>query len=127
MRRAALVAAALVTSGCAALVTGTREEVEIRTVPSGARVLLVPGHYEATTPVTLDLPRKDAPYLVRVELDGHQPQRSYIRGDTNSWVWGNVLLGPLGVLIDWTLGTFNDLEPNEIVLELEPLQKEERP
>lgn len=115
-------ALALTCSACATLVTGTRERISIRTEPSGASVSLAPGHYEARTPATFELPRAGAPYLVTVSLEGYEPQRSYLRAEPNAWLWGNILIGGvIGIALDWAFGAINDLEPDQIDLVLQPL------
>ncbi len=108
--------------------SGTSESVQVETEPPGASVLVRPGDVRVVTPATLKLSRSDAPYTLKIDLEGYRPQRTYIRGRGNPWLWGNILLGGVpGILIDWATGSVVDLEPDEIRLVLEPKPEDGTP
>ena len=84
---------------------------------------VTPGDFEARTPATFDLPRERAPYRVAVGLVGHHAAERRLERATNPWVWGNLPL-PLTaafVLVDWATGALNAVVPEQLDVELEPV------
>ena len=115
-----LISATVLAAACASIISGTSENVSVTSDPLGATVLLEPGGLKFTTPVTLPLKRKDAPYLLTFTLAGYKPYETYIHTTTNNWVWGNLLLGGLiGLAVDFSNGAATALTPKQVQANLE--------
>lgn len=113
---------ALCVAGCAALVSGSKQKVEITSSPEQASFkILNTLNVEVasgTTPETVKLPRKSE-YVVHIELEGYKEAKVPLERGTNGWVWGNILCGGLiGLLVDFTSGSAYKLEPDQVHLEL---------
>jgi hypothetical protein len=66
---------ALGSTGCATIMHGTRQDVSITSVPSGAAVT-INGQDKGKTPVAVELPRKDK-HLLKLELPGYLTFEQY--------------------------------------------------
>lgn len=98
---------------CASIMQGTTQQVGIGSSPTGARVL-VNGQALGTTPVNLDLARKEK-HLVRIELDGYEPYELAMTRSVSGWVVGNILFGGLiGLAVDAMSGGMYKLSPEQI-------------
>ena len=90
----ALVAAAtLVNSGCATMLSGTEQQVTIRTDPPDAEVI-IDGVTQGKGSATVDLSRGDL-HKVRVEHPDHEPATVALDTEMNPKTWLNMLLLPL--------------------------------
>jgi len=97
-------------SGCATVVSGTKQRVGFDSTPQGATAKLSSGE-EVKTPGQLELSRSQT-YDVIFEKDGYVPAQSHIGQTTNSTVFGNILLGGLiGMIVDSSTGAAYDLHP----------------
>lgn len=100
---------------------GTTQEVGISSQPSNA-VVTINGQDHGTTPMIIDLKRKDS-HMVRINLEGYQPYESSLTRSTSGWVWGNIVFGGLiGLVVDATAGGMYKLTPEQISAELRAVQ-----
>ena len=118
---AAIVAASMVT-GCATVTRGTKQKFEIKSQPPGADVSMTTGE-TCVTPCTLKLKRKTA-FVATITKPGYKPAQvnvtSSVHGGGVAGAAGNVLLGGIvGIVVDGTNGSMNDLTPNPIDVTLE--------
>jgi uncharacterized protein YceK len=105
--------AALLTTGCATIVHGTRQNVGISSTPAGASVT-IDNLQSGTTPVFSKLRRKEN-HVVRIELSGYQPMDLALTSSVSGWVWGNVAIGGLiGLAVDAISGGMYKLSPEEL-------------
>ena len=82
---------------------GGGQDIGMSSVPTGATVS-VDGQSMGTTPVNVELSRKDK-HLVRFELAGYAPYELAMTRSVSGWVWGNLLFGGLpGLAIDAITG-----------------------
>lgn len=119
--------ATLVFIGCASILGGgTRQDVQISSMPAAAKVKVersgAMGRIEAvwagTTPATVNLRRKHE-YVVTISLEGYRPMEVALEHGTNGWVWGNLLCGGiLGLIIDFSNGAAKKLVPGEVNVQL---------
>lgn len=115
-------------AGCATMTRGTRQAFTVTSEPSNANVQFSTGQ-TCTTPCTLELPRGDD-FQVTVTREGYQEQTanvvSAISGGGGAGMAGNVVFGGLiGAGVDAASGAMNDLQPNPLHIELEPVGDEE--
>jgi hypothetical protein len=119
-RASALVsAAAIVFGGCASLMSGPSQHVDLSPSPPDAR-LYVDGQATAAGRVQLERARS---HSIRVERDGFEARSENIETGMNPWVFGNLILGPLffvGIFVDAVSGAISRLSPDEMRLELAP-------
>lgn len=109
----ALSTAMVMLSGCASIISGTKQEVSVNSVPSGANVK-INGMNRGQTPIVLDLKRMKS-HTVRIEMDGYQPYDLALSKGVNGWVLGNVIFGGLiGLVIDAVDGAIYTIKPDTI-------------
>ncbi len=86
----------LLAGGCASIVHGTRQKVEIFTDPPGATA--TSGNQQVTTPGVLKLSRKVKNTQIRIEKEGFAPKTILLERRTSGLVWLNFVGIPAGVL-----------------------------
>lgn len=110
-------------SGCASIIHGTYQKIEITSQPKGATII-VDGKKYGTTPQLLKLkrmgrfkeePKEKQSYAVTLEMEGFHPFELTIRRQVDGWFIGNVFIGGLlGIIIDATNGSMYKLTPGQI-------------
>lgn len=109
-------------SGCATIVNGSTQTVEITSDPPGAKAIVLPGGKELMTPAAAFLERKRV-HTVLFELDGYQPATGYLdRTASNVTVWNVVLGGLIGILVDHSTGAVFRLIPDPLHVDLKPVE-----
>jgi hypothetical protein len=108
---------ALLFAGCATIMHGTTQQLDIRSTPTTAKVLI--DHTSVgVTPILSTLTRKSS-HLVRLELEGYQPYEATISRGVSGWVWGNLVFGGLiGLAVDAVTGGLYQLSPAQIQAEM---------
>lgn len=115
---------AVVASGCATVIHGTKQTVAIHSVPEGATATILPEGSVVTTPAEIKLSRKNA-HTVLFERDGFARAIGYLDRVTSGAVYGNLLLGGfIGASVDNSNGAAYRLTPDPLEVELEPLESE---
>lgn len=114
---AALCAAALWTSGCATIIRGSNDTVQISSSPTGADVKLSNG-MTGRTPVAFKLPRS-IPVVVEFKRVGYEDTSVSIvpkfSGAGGVGMAGNVVAGGIiGIAVDSVSGAMYDLYPNPL-------------
>jgi len=107
-------------AGCATLIHGSSQEIEVDSTPSEARVE-VEGRPVGTTPTTAVL-KRNREYTVSIYRDGYEPHHVTLRSGRSIWATVNILnlLVP-GLLIDASTGALHSLDPGTVAPELEPV------
>jgi hypothetical protein len=107
-------------AGCATLIHGSDESIEVTSTPSGASVE-VNGRPVGETPTTAILERGKS-YTVKIYRDGYEPHTATLRNGRSLWISLNIfnLMLP-GLLVDASTGAFYSLEPDQISAELDSL------
>ena len=104
-------------SGCATIINGTSQKIQVTSEPSDTKVL-VDGQNSYVTPVKLRLERRRDHELVFTK-DGYESQTVKLAHVLSWVVAGNTLLGgPLGWVFDIFAGTQYVLVPNPVKVEL---------
>lgn len=120
MLRAVGVALVVTLSGCASVIHGTWQTVEITSQPSGATARVLPGDTIVTTPASVELPRKQV-HTVRVEMPGYCRETVYVDRMVSSALMGNLLIGGfIGTSIDVSNGAAFELTPDPVAVNLRP-------
>lgn len=108
---------AVLISGCASIIQGTRQNVGISSTPSGATVC-VDNKECGKTPCVQELSRKDN-HFVTITLDGYMPYEITLTKSVSGWIWGNIIFGGLiGLVVDAVDGAMYKLTPEQINAEL---------
>jgi uncharacterized protein YceK len=116
----------LLLSGCASIVSGTKQEVSFQSTPDSATVT-VNGRVLGKTPFTNQLDKK-ADQTVVFTKDGYKPVVMQLTTSLDPWFWGNIVLGGLiGSTVDGISGAVNQYAPSQyhITLEKEEVSKNE--
>ena len=118
--------AALTFAGCATIITGTTQNVTIKSVPEAAAFSITNRAGEkihsGSTPFTVSLKRgagyfKPESYTVSFNKAGFAPQQITISGQVTGWYFGNIIFGGLvlGMLIvDPLSGAMFSLSPDNV-------------
>jgi len=107
-------------SGCATIVRGSSQEVEMTSDPPNARVI-VNGEDRGETPTTLSLDT-GRNYQVEFEKDGYASETLNLNKDfTIGWpIFGNVFsFGIIGIVVDVANGSAYKLSPEQLQAALE--------
>src|SRR5262245_58431784 len=120
----AWIALLALSTACATITRGTKQEVSLRSTPPGAIAVIYPSNQRVTTPAEVKLDRERA-HTVRMDLEGYEPGWAYLdrQGDQGAMLpyLGNFLLGGIiGMLIDINSGTMFELVPVPVDVTLEP-------
>jgi len=101
--------AALLTAGCASIISKSDWPMTFNSNPSGAEIVVTDSSgkeiHRGTTPTTLTLHAASgffsgARYDVEVKLSGYNATKGSVSANINGWYWGNILLGGIiGMLI----------------------------
>lgn len=117
----ALVAATLL-SGCASIISGSHDDIMVKTDPEGAdctvyRGAEVLGHVNPT-PGGIVVPRSYGDILVRCVKDDYEGEAMNTSG-LNGWVFGNIIFGligaPIGVIVDTSTSNATSYDPTTVV------------
>ena len=86
-------------SSCAAFVTGTTDEIRVSSEPAGVYFRSNFGHL-GTTPARIDVPC-DEPLEITYFQPGYRDQKLRVDTQLSGWVWGNILSGFIGSIVDF--------------------------
>jgi hypothetical protein len=119
-----LVIAALLSSGCAAIVKGSTQDLTINTDPTGANCdLSRSGIVIATvnpTPGLVQIKKDKNDIEVKCKKSGYAETSGNIPSNFEGWTVGNILIGGfIGIAIDYSSGALNKYEP-ELLVKLTP-------
>jgi hypothetical protein len=115
-----VVACLSVLSGCATIVNGTTEKIQLRSAPDGAQAT-IDGAQTVTTPTTLELSRDDE-HTIAFHKDGYQDDTEKLTSSTSGWIWGNILVGGVvGAVVDAESGAGKKLSSDAVSVTLVPL------
>ena len=90
---------------CASIVTGSHDNVDILSLPSGAAFDTNTGH-NGVTPASISIP-DDVTLEVTYKMEGYQDARASLAPKMSGWFWGNILLGGIiGMIIDGISGNW---------------------
>lgn len=105
--------------GCATLIHGSSQEIQVDSTPSGADVE-VDGRPVGETPLTAVLER-DREYSISMYHEGYEPHHATLRPGRSLWTTVNVFnLFVPGLLVDASTGAFHSLNPGTVTAELVP-------
>ncbi len=109
----------IISSGCATIIHGTTQDLNITTDPSGAD-LNVDGQEHYKSPAKITMKRKDD-HIIEVNMDGYQKETVNIKSVVSGAVAGNILAGGLiGWGVDAASGGQYRLVPENVDLRLRP-------
>ena len=104
-------------TGCATIVHGTSQTVEVRSAPHGANVT-VDGRDVGMTPLKTEF-KRGVPHTVRVSKDGYLQETVVTTTRGNSTIALNAILGGgLGAVIDLASGAATHVNPEAITVDL---------
>lgn len=108
-----LLSSIILLSSCATIISGSRQNVEINSEPSSAKVYI--NEIEiGNTPVQQNLKRNQE-YSLVLKLDGYKTYETKLERKFNAWYIGNIAFGGLiGIIIDPITGAMHKLKPEEI-------------
>ncbi|MCA6236704.1 MAG: PEGA domain-containing protein [Phenylobacterium sp.] len=124
--RTALVAATAASglTACATVTRGSNDAWVVNSEPPGASVTTTNGHFCASTPCAIKMPRKSE-FSAEIKKPGFKTATVSVTHKTAgagaAGVAGNVLVGGvIGLGVDMVTGASQDLVPNPVTVKLEP-------
>ena len=100
-------------ANCASIFCGTKQTVQITSLPAGAAVK-IDGTDSGVTPTQAELSRRQT-HRVGLALAGYKPKEVVLEPGFNPVVLGNILIGGLiGLIVDASTGSCNKLNPGEV-------------
>lgn len=116
-----LVVASFVLSGCATIMHGSYQQIEVSSSPPGARVM-VDSNDVGITPLSVKL-KRSSEQTISVGIAGYEEAELKITHSMAGWVWGNlaliVILAPIGLGIDLISGGFYAFSVDQLYVGLE--------
>lgn len=105
-----LITLSCLSSGCATILHGSKEQVSISSNPAEVTVT-VDSQELGKTPLLVKLPRKEN-HMVKVNLSGYMPYEFVIQRKVDALVVGNILFGGLiGLGVDAITGECINYHP----------------
>lgn len=106
-------AIALLTTSCATIVSGSKQNVRFSSNPSTATIFIDEVEV-GKTPFEIKLARKSE-HSVMIKLAGYQTYETKLTKKFNAWYIGNILFGGLiGIIIDPITGAMYNLSPDQV-------------
>ena len=107
-------------SGCATMVNGKTEKIQLSSAPGGAQAT-IDGSQIVTTPTTVELSRDDE-HTITFHKDGYEDDTEKLTSSTSGWIWGNILVGGVvGAVVDAESGAGKKLSSDAVSVSLVPL------
>lgn len=107
----------LLTTSCATIVSGSKQNVKFSSNPSTATIFIDEVEV-GKTPFEIRLERKNE-HSVMIKLEGYQTFETRLTKKFNGWYIGNILFGGIiGLIIDPITGAMYNLSPSEINAEM---------
>lgn len=106
-------AIALLTSSCATIVSGSKQNIRFDSNPATATIFIDEVEV-GKTPFEIKL-KRNSDHSVMIKLEGYQTYETKLTRKFNAWYIGNILFGGLiGVIIDPITGAIYNLTPEQI-------------
>jgi hypothetical protein len=119
-----LVALAVLTfTGCATILHGSHQELNVRSAPSNVSVYMQ-GEKAGETPMTLHLKRNEH-YILTLKKNGYEPIKVHLHKNFKPLpaILGNIFWsGIIGVVVDLATGAAYKLSPEQINKHLDKLE-----
>lgn len=104
-------------SGCATVMNGPNQDLEVKSEPDGATAKLTNG-YTCTTPCKVEVPRRND-MRVDIKKDGYKPTYVLVQSKLGGATFGNLIAGGIvGGLVDSSNGSSKKLSPNPVSVKL---------
>ena len=110
-------------TGCGAILNGSSKMIDIQCSPSGTSISANPEIGDYTCPTTLKLQRKHS-YVLTFSKEGYNSKKVEIRKGVQAGIiiLDVLLTGLIGVIIDATTGSWNNLKPDQVSVSLEKIE-----
>ena len=103
-------------SGCALIVQGPRESIDVKSIPPG--VLAKAGDRQAITPGELKL-KRNKEHRITFEKEGLPTREATLEPKLSWWLLGNIFFGGLvGLIVDLTTGAGFRLKPTNVEMDM---------
>lgn len=114
---------ALMFTGCATILHGSHQEIQVNSTPSNASVY-INNVKKGTTPTSLHL-KRNGTYTLAFKKDGYKPVKLHLEKNFKPLpaILGNIFWnGVLGVVVDFATGAAYKLSPEQINKHLSELE-----
>jgi hypothetical protein len=119
-----LTAIGIVTTGCASIINGGRQDIAITSSPSNAQVF-VNDKLVGRTPYNGTFRRRSPAKQIEVDLEGYKAFNTEIKRKWNPVTLVNLLtffFAPMGIIMDIVTGAYYKFDPDKVNVDLKPKQ-----
>jgi uncharacterized protein YceK len=121
-RISGMIIAIVFLSGCATIMSGSLQPVQIYSVQSGATVM-INDSVRGKTPMNYTMIRKKKERKIKLVMDGYEPWEINTFRRVNAWLAGNIILGgPIGLVVDAITGAMYVIKPDHIDAQLKKIE-----
>ncbi len=112
-----LISHSLLVSGCASIVSGRHQDVQVISNPPGAEVM-IDGMKRGSTPMVVELKRSER-HTIKLSKEGYLEETRGTKKGFNWWFTGNIIVGGIiGIIIDFATGAVYKVKPEDINVEM---------
>lgn len=116
---ALIVTTSLMFTSCSSIMNGSKDKVNVASDPVGASIV-VNGMKVGQTPAVLQLRRGES-HILEISKAGYNKYTVTTGKSITGWLWGNLVCGGLiGFAIDLGTGNGYDVDPDNIIANLDP-------
>jgi hypothetical protein len=116
----ALACAGPLFAGCATIVHGTTQQIQVDSIPPGADVAIDDSEQHVITPISVKLAR-GSPHRLVFHKAGYQDATRKLTSGPSGWILGNVIAGGVvGIAIDASDGAGRKLSADSVDVTLTP-------
>jgi len=120
LRKIVIVIAVCFLNGCATIIRGDSQYLDIHTCPVGATVKMGNNIFTSPARVLLKKGLPASEYSFIVKAKGYKDGYATIRQKLSPFLWGNIIFGLFpGLLVDFITGAAYDLYPNPVIVSLQ--------
>ncbi len=106
-------------TSCSSIMNGSKDKVNVASDPAGASIV-VNGMKVGQTPAVLQLKRGES-HILEISKAGYNKYTVTTGKSITGWLWGNIVCGGLiGLAIDLGTGNAYDVDPDNIIANLDP-------
>lgn len=116
MKKFIIIPIASVLAGCATLMNGNFQTLNVKTNPPGATCKI--GPYTILSPGAVTVRRNDLLKEIVCEKEGFKPATVKLQDTESDWAYGNLIIGILPFLVDSVTSADNYFMPDSVMIPL---------
>lgn len=106
-------------TGCATIIHGTSQKIQVSSTPAGANILIDGGDTGQVTPAEVTV-KRDSFHTLSLKKDGYQVEFRKLDGEPSGAFYWNFLLLGTTCAVDWATGGMWTVSPSTVQVGLRP-------